>query len=69
VALAHDLSSRVLTTYVAIFGVVLAGLAFGLGRRTLLAPHPRRRDPSNQVSLPQGVTSGSDSALGSGGSA
>jgi hypothetical protein len=34
VALAHDLSSRVLTTYVAIFGVVLAGLAFGLGRRT-----------------------------------
>src|SRR5205807_3136781 len=33
VVLAHDLSSRVLTTYVAIFGVVLAGLVFGLGRR------------------------------------
>jgi len=31
--LAHDLSSRVLTTYVAVFGVVLAGLAFGLARR------------------------------------
>ena len=31
--LARDLSSRVLTAYVAIFGIVLAGLAFALGRR------------------------------------
>jgi hypothetical protein len=31
--LAHDLSSRVLTSYAAIFGVVLAGLVFGLSRR------------------------------------
>jgi hypothetical protein len=31
--LTRDLSSRVLTTYVAIFGVVLAGLIFGLSRR------------------------------------
>ncbi|HYT39415.1 MAG TPA: hypothetical protein VEN99_07885, partial [Acidimicrobiia bacterium] len=33
VVLAHDLSSRVLTTYAAIFGVVLAGVVFGLARR------------------------------------
>jgi hypothetical protein len=31
--LARDLSSRVLTAYVVIFGVVLAGLAFAVGRR------------------------------------
>jgi hypothetical protein len=31
--LARDLSSRVLTAYAVIFGVVLAGLAFALGRR------------------------------------
>lgn len=31
--LARDLSSRVLTAYAAIFGVVLAGLAFAIGRR------------------------------------
>src|SRR5688500_10465862 len=31
--LARDLSSRVLSAYVAIFGLVLAGVAFALGRR------------------------------------
>ena len=32
--LAHDLSSPVLTTYVAFAGVAAAGLAFALGRRS-----------------------------------
>jgi hypothetical protein len=31
--LTRDLSSRVLTAYAAIFGIVLAGGAFALGRR------------------------------------
>ena len=31
--LVHDLSSRILTTYVAIFAVVAAGVVFGLRRR------------------------------------